>query len=226
MASLAQKHPANLKKTKVLLVDDHSSVREGLRLVIDAQSDLNVCGEAMEVNQALDAITNLKPAIAVIDISLDGRNGIELIKDIRLRWPRLPVLVFSMHDETVYAERAIRAGARGFVHKRESIQSVLAAIRRIMNGEIVLSEKLANRILRGASQNGHSSGSAAEKLTDRELEVFQLIGEGHQSQEIARELGMSERTVETHRVNLRRKLGVVKASQLLRHAIRWMRDRN
>jgi len=210
------------RKRKVLLVDDHASLREGLAVVINAQVDLIVCGEAAEANQALDAIATRKPDVAVIDLSLEGRSGLELIRDIRLRHPRLPLLVLSMHDEAVYGERAIRAGAQGYVHKRESIQKVLAAVRRIANGESYLSGPLADRILHGAVHGEPTRVIAPDQLTNRELEVFQLIGEGYQNQEIARDLGMSERTVETHRLNLRRKLGVDGAAQLLRHAIQWV----
>jgi DNA-binding NarL/FixJ family response regulator len=211
-------------RSKVLLVDDHASVREGLALTINSQADLIVCGEAEEANQALDAIAMHKPDVAVIDISLGGRSGLELIRDIRLRHSRLPLLVFSMHDEAVYGERAIRSGAQGYVHKKESVHKVVAAIRRILNGHTCLSEPLANRILQNAMQGQPVGVLACDKLTNRELEILQLIGEGHGSQQIARDLGMSERTVETHRLHIRRKLGVAGAAQLLQHAIQWVRS--
>src|ERR1700736_175663 len=167
-------------KKSVFVVDDHPIVRQGLTLLINRESDLAVCGEAEEMHSALAAIQALKPDVLIVDISLNGPDGLELLKNIRITSPRLPVLILSMHDESIYAERALRAGANGYIMKQEATERVLVALRRILSGEIYVSDRIANSMVRhyvrGANASAHSSIS---DLTDRELEVFRLIGEGH-----------------------------------------------
>src|SRR6202046_2575724 len=184
-------NPAARKKT-VYVVDDHPIVRQGLTLLIDQEADLTVCGEAEEMHSALSAIQAVHPDILIVDISLTGPDGLELLKNVRISSPRLPVLILSMHDESIYAERALRAGANGYIMKQEATEKVLVALRRILSGEIYVSEKIANSMLqhyvRGANP---SEASSVSELTDRELEVFRLIGEGHGTRQIAEALHLS-----------------------------------
>src|SRR3984885_4280937 len=186
------------RKTTVFVVDDHPIVRQGLTLLINRESDLAVCGEAEEMHSALRSIQAVKPDILIVDISLNGPDGLELLKNIRITSPRLPVLILSMHDEAIYAERALRAGANGYIMKQEATERVLVALRRILNGEIYVSGRIANSMLQhyvhGASPSPQSSIS---ELTDRELEVFRLIGEGHGTRQIAEALHLSVKTVES-----------------------------
>jgi DNA-binding NarL/FixJ family response regulator len=180
------------RKKTVFVVDDHPIVRQGLALLINQETDLTVCGEAEEMYSALSAIQAVRPDILIVDISLNGPDGLELLKNIRLGAPRLPVLILSMHDESIYAERALRAGANGYIMKQEATEKVLVALRRILSGEIYVSDRIANSMLRhyvrGVNPSEHSSIS---DLTDRELEVFRLIGEGHGTRQIAETLHLS-----------------------------------
>jgi DNA-binding NarL/FixJ family response regulator len=214
----------NLKpKTKVLLVDDHAILRQGLVKLINQEADMMVCGEAEDAGKAFDAVASLNPDIAVIDISLKGSNGIELIKNIKARYSELPMLVLSMHDESLYAERALRAGSRGYIMKEEAIEQVLVAIRKVMTGEIFLSEKMKGRMLQHIAQGkGKVVSSPIEQLTDRELEVFRLIGEGHSTRQIAGELHLSIRTVEAYREYIKAKLNLKNATELVQHAFHWV----
>jgi DNA-binding NarL/FixJ family response regulator len=210
------------KKKMVFVVDDHPIVRQGLTLLINQESDLAVCGEAEEMHSALSAILTVRPDILIVDISLNGPDGLELLKNIRINSPRLPVLILSMHDESIYAERALRAGANGYIMKQEATEKVLVALRRILNGEIYVSEKIANSMLqhyvRGATPSEHSSVS---ELTDRELEVFRLIGEGHGTRQIAEALHLSVKTVESYQAHIKEKLSLRSARELVQHAIEW-----
>jgi DNA-binding NarL/FixJ family response regulator len=210
------------RKKAVFLVDDHPIVRQGLTLLINQESDLTVCGEAEEMHAALSAIFALKPDILIVDISLNGPDGLELLKNIRLSSPRLPVLILSMHDESIYAERALRAGANGYIMKQEATERVLVALRRILSGEIYVSDKIANNMLqhyvRGANPSEHSS---IAELTDRELEVFRLIGEGHGTRQIAEGLHLSVKTVESYQAHIKEKLALRSARELVQHAIEW-----
>src|SRR6185436_2172296 len=210
-------------KTKVLLVDDHPILRAGLRRLIDAEADMLVCGEAEEGPKAFELTGALQPDIAVIDISLKGSNGIELIKNLKARYPDLPTLVLSMHDESLYAERALRAGSRGYIMKEEAIEQVLTAIRRALAGEIFLSEKMKSKMLQQmANGKGKIVSSPIEQLTDRELEVFRLIGEGHSTRQIAGQLHLSVRTVEAYREYIKGKLNLKNATELVQHAFHWV----
>ena len=212
-------------KARVLVVDDHPVVRQGLRLLIDHESDLKVCAEAETVADALEAITKHKPDVAVVDLSLRGTSGLELIKDIRVRHADLPVLVLSMSDESVYAERVLRAGASGYLMKEAATEEVLTALRRVLDGGIYLSDAMASRLLaqlvRGVPADG---GSPVDRLSDRELEVFGLIGRGLGTGEIARRLHLSPRTIETYRTHIKQKLNLADAAELLQRAIYYVRE--
>ncbi|HEV2990739.1 MAG TPA: response regulator transcription factor [Candidatus Angelobacter sp.] len=215
-----QNHKLN-KKT-VFLVDDHPIVRQGLTLLINQEPDLAVCGEAEEMHSALQAIPAMKPDIIIVDISLHGPDGLELLKHVRMKVPSLPVLILSMHDESVYAERALRAGANGYIMKQEATEKVLVALRRILSGEIYVSDRIANSMqrhyVRGANPSEHSS---IAELTDRELEVFRLIGAGHGTREIADELHLSVKTVESYQAHIKEKLSLRSVRELVQHAVQW-----
>lgn len=219
---------ASTGTTRVLLVDDHPVVRQGLAQLINGESDMEVCGQAESASEALKEIKEEQPDAAVVDISLKDSNGIELIKDLKVRYPQLPVLVLSMHDESFYAERCLRAGARGYITKEEAIETVLTAIRRVLSGDLYLSENMASKMLSVFVSGGRSAaGSDVERLSDRELEVFELIGLGYQTREVAERLHLSVKTIDSHRANIKRKLGLANATELLQHAIQWVQcERN
>jgi DNA-binding NarL/FixJ family response regulator len=210
------------KKCRVLLVDDHPIVRQGLALLIDREADLSVCGEAEGAHSAFHAIETLRPDIVVLDISLSGPDGLDVLKEIRMKSGSLPVLILSMHDETIYAERAMRAGANGYIMKQEATEKVLVAIRRILQGEVYLSDRLTSTMLqqfvRGSSP---VKSSPLLALTDRELEVFRLIGEGHGTRQIADELHLSVKTIESYQAHIKEKLALRNARELVQHAIEW-----
>jgi DNA-binding NarL/FixJ family response regulator len=208
------------KKKTVFIVDDHPLLRQGLALMIDREPDLMVCGEAEEAHAALKEIAALKPDILIVDISLKGPDGLDLLKNLRTLYPDLAVLILSMHDESIYAERALRARANGYIMKQEATEKVLVAIRRILAGEIYLSEKMASKLLHqfisGASWNEKSRLSA---LSDRELEVFRQIGEGRTTRQIAENLRLSIKTVETYQAHIKEKLSLRTGRELVQHAI-------
>jgi DNA-binding NarL/FixJ family response regulator len=207
---------------RVLIVDDHPMIRERLGELINQESDLMACGEADDAHTAMQAIITTKPDLAIVDISLKDTYGIELIKDIKNQHPHLPTLVVSMHDEMLYAERALRAGARGYVTKQEASRQVVTAIRQILAGEIYVSEKLASVLVRRvAGKPSSSSGSPADCLTDRELEIFQLLGSGLAVREIAKRLHISTKTVEAHRAHIKEKMNFKSSAELLRYAIQF-----
>lgn len=213
---------ADAKKRKVFLVDDHPIVRQGLALLINGESDLMVCGEADGGFAAIQMVSEIHPDILVLDISLNGPDGIELLKTIRTKDPGLPVLILSMHDEATYAERALRAGANGYIMKQEATEKVLTAIRRILHGEVHLSDRLTNRMLQHFICGSVSSkDSPLANLSDRELEVFRLIGEGHGTRQIADELHISVKTVESYQAHIKEKLYLRNARELVKHAIEW-----
>ena len=220
--SMKQPDPKPNGKKKVFLVDDHPIVRQGLSLLINREADLTVCGEAEEMQVALPAVVAACPDILVIDISLHGPDGLELLKNIRLRSPRLPVLILSMHDESIYAERALRAGANGYIMKQEATEKVLIALRRILSGEIYVSERIANSMLQHYVRGGIPRvQSLVAELTDRELEVFRLIGEGYGTRQIADQLHLSVKTVESYQAHIKDKLSLRSARELVQHAIQW-----
>jgi DNA-binding NarL/FixJ family response regulator len=209
-------------KTRVLVVDDHPIVRQGLALLINRESDLVVCGEAEEMHTAMQEIVTTHPDIVVVDISLSGPDGLELLKSIRTRHPHLPVLILSMHDESIYAERALRAGANGYIMKQEATEKVLIALRRILNREIYVSDRVADKMLHrfvGGGRSEAAQGSPLEALSDRELEVLHLIGEGHGTRQIAEELHLSVKTVESYQSHLKEKLSLKNSRELMQYAI-------
>lgn len=207
---------------KVLIVDDHPIIGQALTSLLEDQEDLTVCGQDPDAGEALNDIENLKPDMVVVDISLRASSGIELIKEIKARWPDLPILVMTMHDESVYAERSLRAGARGFLLKSGPPQNILTAIRRILDGGIYLSDSIASQMV-GKLVGVRSKEEAfpLDRLSDRELEIFEHIGRGMSVREIARKLHLSPKTVETHREHIKTKLGQDSAAALLRYAIQW-----
>jgi len=210
------------RKKMVFVVDDHPIVRQGLTLLINQESDLAVCGEAEEMHSALSAILAVRPDILIVDISLNGPDGLELLKNIRMSSPRLPVLILSMHDESIYAERALRAGANGYIMKQEATEKVLEALRRIVNREIYVSDRVANKMLQQyIGGNAVAQRSPVADLTDRELEVFRLIGDGHSTRQIAEELRLSVKTVESYQAHIKEKLSLRSARELMQHAIQW-----
>ena len=210
-------------KKRILIVDDHPMMRQGLAQLIGEEADLTVCGVAEKASQALTAVGKLKPDLVLADISLPDKSGLELIKDLRAIQPGLVVLVISMHDESLYAERVLRAGGRGYIMKQEGGKKLMAAIRQVLSGQIYVSEKISARILEGFSGQRAAAGSSpVDKLSDRELEVFQLIGEGIGTREIATQLHLSVKTVEVHRAHIKEKLGLNTAPELVRFAVRWV----
>jgi DNA-binding NarL/FixJ family response regulator len=217
----SQNHTAP-RKNRILVVDDHPIVRQGLALLINQEADLVVCGEAEEAMGAMHVLASSKPDILIVDISLSGPDGIDLLKNIRNIYPSLPVLILSMHDESIYAERALRAGANGYIMKQEATEKVLVALRRILGGEIYVSDRIANKMLKhyitGSSTIRQSS---IADLSDRELEVFRLIGEGHGTRQIAEELHLSVKTVESYQAHIKEKLSLRSARELMQHAIQW-----
>lgn len=209
---------------RLLIVDDHPLVRQGLRLLIDRQNGLSVVAEAADAPQALAEIARTKPDLAIVDISLKGTDGLELTKTIRQRFPRTAVLVLSMYDETIYAERALKAGARGYIMKREANEELLTAITRVLRGMIYLNESFSNLLLERIVGKGARDDSTllVGKLTDRELEVLRLIGQGRTNQEIARALALSGKTVQTYKEHIKKKLDLRSAAALANYAINWL----
>lgn len=215
--------PAAPAKRRILLVDDHPFMRAGLAQLIDRQPDLIVGGEAGNPTEAFQALAKIRPDLVLTDLTMPGRSGLEFIKDLLAADERLAVLVISMHDEVVYAERALRAGARGYIMKEAGGENLLAAIRQILRGEVYVSQRMSARILAGMSgAKPRGSSSPIEKLTDREFEVFQLIGQGKSTRDIATQLNLSTKTVDVHRSHIKEKLELKDVTALVRHAVRWV----
>jgi DNA-binding NarL/FixJ family response regulator len=209
-------------KHRILIADDHPLVREWLAHLINQQADLIVCGQAADAPETLQAIHSLHPDMAIVDLSMDGNRGTDLVRDIRTRDETLPVLVLSMHDESLYAERALRAGARGYISKREGGENVKKAIRCVLDGGIYVGEKIAGKLLsQTASRRAARSASVLGLFSDRELEVFQLLGCGHGPSQIASELHLSVRTVEGYMERIKQKLGLSDARELHQRAIEY-----
>ena len=212
------KNPAQ----RILIVDDHPMMRTGLAQLIDNEPDLKVCAEADNAGQAITLVARQKFDLALLDISLPDKSGLELIKDLRSLRPEMPILVVSMHDEMIYAERVLRAGGRGYIMKQEGGKKLLQAIRQVLTGQIYVSEKMSARILETFSGHGpEQSASPVARLSDREFEVFQLIGQGKGTKEIAQHLNLSVKTVEVHRAKIKEKLSLQTATDLVRYAVRW-----
>ena len=216
--------PETDRKTRLLLVDDHAVMRHGLAAIVNEEPDLQVCGEAESAAEALELLAGTPVDVAVVDISLKGSDGLELIKHISVRYPHVLSLVLSMHDESVYAERALRAGARGYVKKAEAAETVMTAVRRILRGETYVSVSVAAQFVnRVARVRAPEDTLGVERLSDRELQILRHIGRGMSNREIADDLYISVKTVETHREHIKRKLNLATAGDLLRYAIQFTR---
>ena len=225
MAAVKKKTKSSETKTQILLVDDHPVVRDGLTTIINHQQDLNVCGGADDAHQALKAIGELKPAVVVVDISLKNSDGIELTKSIKAKYPKLPVVILSVHDESVYAERALRAGARAYLMKEVVSENIVNAIRMVLKGEIYVSDTISKKFLHKiAGDKNKTDKTSIENLSDREFEIFCLIGQGRKASQIAKKLHLSVKTVETYRGRLKEKLYLDSASELLQYAIKWTKS--
>ena len=210
-------------KSKILVVDDHPMVREGIARLVDNEQDLMICGQADDAPEALKAISETKPDIVVVDVSLKSSSGIDLMKSIKAQYPKLPVLVLSMHNEALYAERALRAGAMGYIMKQEASENLLIAIRHVLGGQIYISDKVSKRLIRQLARGRADIGtSSVDNLSDRELEVFHMIGLGCGTSQIAEKLYLSIKTIETYRTHIKKKLNLTDSRELLQYAIQWV----
>lgn len=211
-----------LRKSRIFLIDDHPLVREGLINLINSQRDLVVCGEAEDSAGAMTGIAKTRPDVALVDISLKNESGLELVKNLESQFALVALIVLSMHDEALYAERALRAGARGYVMKRESSKSVLASIRRVLEGGVYVSERVVNSMARRLSSSSkETETSPVERLSDRELEIFRLLGQGRTTAQMAEDLHLSLKTVQAYCARAKEKFGVSSLGELVRAAIRW-----
>jgi DNA-binding NarL/FixJ family response regulator len=217
---------AQAEKSRVLIVEDHPLFSEGLCQMINRQPTTAVCGQVPDAASAMRAVAELKPDLVLVDISLEGGNGIDLIKSLKAKYEELPILVISMHDESLYAERALRAGALGYVMKNQPAKVVKAAISQVLGGEIFLSEKMSASVL-GKLLRGKSDApvSPIERLSDRELEVFQMLGEGKPSRQIAEELNLTIPTIHSFRNRIKEKLQLKNSTEMMLHAMQWVRER-
>jgi DNA-binding NarL/FixJ family response regulator len=222
MANLFVPEVPRYGKRSVFIVDDHPLLRQGLSLLINQQQDLEVCGWAEDAETALRAIANNRPGVMIVDISLNGTDGLDLLKTVRSFDGALPVLILSMHDESVYAERALRAGANGYIMKQQATEEVLAAVRRILSGGVYLSDGMSNRMLQQYVGGAPATASSRiSNLSDRELEVFCLVGEGRATREIADQLHLSIKTIETYQAHIKEKLVLRSGRELIQQAIQW-----
>ncbi len=219
MAKRIQSSPLTEGRKNIVIVDDHPTTREGLRAVINREPDLMVCGEAENARAAMDAIQKLAPDLVLLDITLPGRNGLELVKDLKALHPQLAILVVSMHDEALYAERMLRAGAGGYITKQQPPEELVRAIRQVLGGHVYLSREASERLLQRFTGKPLAGQSPMELLTDREFEIFQLIGGGKTPKEIARQLHLSAKTVAVHYANIRQKFNLKSTAQLIRFAV-------
>lgn len=221
MLSHAQ-HPA--EKSRVYIVDDHAMFRDGLRQMINLEPDLTVCGDAPDATQALAEIRQLRPDLVIVDISLAGTSGIELVKAIKQEFEDIPVIVVSMHEESLYGERAWRAGAMGYVMKSEPARTVLAALRKVLRGEVHVSEKMAGAVVAKFVQGTEPAHSPLESLSDRELEVFRMLGQQKGTRQIAEELDVALPTVATFKNRIKEKLGMKNSTEMILYAMQWFRQ--
>jgi DNA-binding NarL/FixJ family response regulator len=226
MVSAKEKSPDLSVKSRVILVEDHPVVRHGLAALIDDEPDLAICGLAESGGDALKLISQMKPDVVIIDIALGHESGLELIRQVHETWSSMPILALSMHDEALYAERALRAGAMGYIMKKEAMDKVMNAIRRVLAGDIYISERMASRMVHKLiDRPGGKPGSPLEQLSDREFEVFNLIAQSIGPKEIAQRLSLSVKTIETHREHIKEKLGLKSGAELTRFALEWSMQR-
>ncbi len=210
-------------RSRILIVDDHPLVRQGIAQFINQEKDLQVCGEASDGHEALSVIEELSPDLVVVDIEMKGLSGLELVRSMKTHYPKIPVLMLSMHDENLYAERALRAGARGYLMKEEDPEKVVQAIRVVLNGDVYASDKATSKILKLLSDSKTADqGTSVDRLSDRELEVFRMIGKGYRTRHIASELILSAKTVESYKARLKQKLLLKDAAELARYAAEWV----
>jgi DNA-binding NarL/FixJ family response regulator len=212
---------AAVTKARVFVVDDHPIVRIGLKRVIESEADLECCGEATSAAEALDRLRSVQADLVLVDVSLPGANGIELIKNIRAEHEKLPIMVLSVHDEGQYAMRSLRAGANGYLMKKEAADQLAPALRRVLRGEIAVSKNFGEELIYKAARSGANGASPVDALSDRELEVLSLLGEGRSTQEMARALSLSVKTIESHRLHIKEKLGLRSSVELVRFAMEW-----
>lgn len=215
-----------MQKRKIFIVDDHPIMRQGLGQLINHEPDLEVVGEAEDAATALSGVMETKPDLVIIDISLPGKNGLELIKDIRAVQRQVALLVHSMHDESLYVERVLRAGAQGYIMKHEGGKKVMDAIRKVLSGDIYVSTAMSAKILEIFSNRRANATEPVEALSDRQFEIFQMIGQGKATRSIAEELHVSVKTVDAHRANIKEKLGLRTGNELVRYAVRWVEAQN
>ena len=221
-ASKEKSAPRAEKAKRIVIVDDHPLFRKGLEQLINSTDDaFNVCGEASDATEGMSVIRELKPDLAIVDLSLPGANGIELVKNIRAEFSKLPVLILSMHDESLYALRALRAGAQGYVMKQEALENVIIAIREVLAGRPYLSQDMSSKLITNFASRTNEA-NPTDKLSDRELEILELIGKGRDVHEIAQALHISTKTVETHRAHIKEKLNLKNARQVTRFAVQWL----
>jgi len=211
-------------RKRILVVDDHAVVRKGIAALLTEEGGFSVCGEAENAPQALEIMRQADPDVALVDISLPGTNGIELTKAMLAERPKLPILIFSVHDESLYALRALRAGAKGYLMKTESVSQIVAALCKVLAGEIYVSSRFGERLVFQAVQapNGSMPSSPVDSLSDRELEVLHHLGKGHGTREIAMNLNLSVKTIETHRAHIKEKLGAKDSDEMVRFALDWV----
>jgi len=217
--------PAATKMKRIVIVDDHPLFRKGLEQLINSTGDgFCICGEAGDAAEGMTKIRQLKPDLVIVDLSLPGANGIELIKNIRAEFPKLRVLILSMHDESLYALRALRAGAQGYVMKQEALENVIGAIREVLAGRPYLSSEMSAKLITNFASGASGQSDPTDKLSDRELEILELIGKGRDVHEIANVLHISRKTVETHRAHIKEKLNLKNAREVARFAVQWLEN--
>jgi DNA-binding NarL/FixJ family response regulator len=222
MATILKNPAASCRR--IFIVDDHPLIREGLAAQIATQANLMLCGEAEDMAEALARVVAAEPDLVIVDISLKNGNGIDLVKRLKAKAPSLVILVWSMHPENLYAERALRAGARGYVNKSKSASQIMEAVQTVLDGRTYLSPEMSEKLLGRVIGGGHleMTTSGVETLTDRELEAFELLGQGMTTQQIAVKMHVSRKTIETYRARIKEKLGLVNAVELMQHAVQWV----
>jgi DNA-binding NarL/FixJ family response regulator len=226
MAARKPGAPKAAAQKRILIVDDHPMMREGLRGAINREPDMMVCGEAENAQQAMNAVQKLAPELALVDITLPGKSGLELVKDLKAMYPQVVILAISMHDESLYAERMLRAGASGYITKQQPPEELIKAIRQVLDKRVYVSKEVSESLLRRFSWQPAGDSSPTNLLTDREFEIMQLIGEGKSPKEIAQQLHRSAKTVAVHGANIRQKLHLKTTAKLIRFAVQWGDMRN